>query len=193
MRSLLLLMSWVAVASAEPREHAGLQARLGVGSGYATGSTSAGDLSVDVTGVPISTEISIGTTIAPGLVVGGGTFSMIVPSPSYGGMSSGANHISGTGPFVDYYLDPHAGTHIQAALLFTAGYLQGNNGGESSTGFGIGGEIGAGYEWWLSPSWTIGPIARVTYYRLYASSSDTSTKSTLGLVVPSVLVALTYH
>ncbi|HEV7559032.1 MAG TPA: hypothetical protein VGO00_26345, partial [Kofleriaceae bacterium] len=126
------------VASAEPREHAGLHLRLGLGSGYATGSTSVDDLSADVTGVPISTEISVGTTIAPGLVVGGGTFSMIVPSPSYAGMSSGANHISGTGPFVDYYLDPHRGTHLQAALLFTAGYLQGKDGAESSTGFGVG-------------------------------------------------------
>lgn len=183
------------VVMAEPREHAGLHVRVGVGTGYATGSSSLDDvnLSADVSGVPVSTEISIGTTIAPGLVLGGGTFSMILPAPSYGGMTSGANHISGTGPFVDYYVDPRHGLHAQAALLATAGYLQGKDGGESSTGFGIGGELGIGYEWWLSESWSIGPIARVTYYRLYASSSDTSTSSTLGLVVPSVLVGITYH
>ena len=185
MRSLFLLVCWVTVASAEPREP-GLQFRVGLGTGYATG-TFTPDGSIDVTGVPVSTEISIGTTIGSGLVIGGGTFSMIVPSPSYGGVSSGANHISGTGPFIDYFFDARRRVHLQAALLFTAGYLQGKDGAASTTGFGFGGEVGVGYDIPISDAWSVGPIVRVVYYELFPDSA------TFDLVVPSALVAFTYH
>jgi hypothetical protein len=176
MRTLLFSCLWVTVAAADPREHDGFQFRVGVGTGYVTD---------DVSGVPVSTEISVGTTVAPHLVIGGGTFSMIIPSPSYSGVSSGANHISGTGPFAEYAIDR---LRVQAAVLFSAGYLQNiPPTKDSPAAFGFAAEAGVGYPIPISDRWSIGPIARVVYYQLYADGQ------TLHLIVPSALVALTYH
>jgi hypothetical protein len=199
---LLALCAAPSIARADgsaPRTHDGFYLRLGLGPGFATGSTQQDgrDDSADAGGVAVSTEISVGTTVSPGLVVGGGEFSMIMPAPkyTYGGQDydEGAHHISGVGPFVDYYFDPKGGAHVQAALLLTAAYIQPKDEAKSATGFGFGGMVGAGYEFFIGEQWSIGPLLRLTYYRLSVKPSDSDTKSTLGLLAPSLLLGLTYH
>ena len=127
----------VAMAEGGVREHDGFYLRVGIGPGYALGTNKASGFGVNanVRAMDISTEIAVGGTVLPGLVVGGGTFSMVAPSPKYKigdtEATAGGHHVSGTGVFADYYFDPHKGLHAQTALLFAAGYLEGKDGKES--------------------------------------------------------------
>jgi hypothetical protein len=189
-----------AIAESAVHEHDGFYLRMGIGPGYVLGTTKpdGADTSAGVKGFDVSTELSFGGTIAPGFVLGGGSFSMIVPAPKYtpeGGSGStvGTHHTSGIGPFVDFYPNPKEGVHVQAALLLSAIYIQKKDPFESASGAGFGGMVGGGYEVWVGEQWSIGPLIRFNYYNLKVEGSNTKVKSTLGMFVPSLLFAATYH
>jgi hypothetical protein len=173
-------------AGAEPRHHDGFYFRLGVGPGYALGTLSSDTGGGDSTGVNVSTQLAVGWTVRPGLVVGGGTFPMVVPSPSYDALDAGGQHVSATGPFVDYYLDPRKGLHFQGGLLFAAGYLDGGE-RDAHVGIGVGATLGVGYDVFLTDEWSIGGIARVTAYQLYGVDDS------IRIVSPALLVSLVRH
>jgi hypothetical protein len=203
--ALLVLSATKAHAQAEAppapggRTHDGFYARLGIGPAFATGSNELEDVDAkaDVSGFAVATELAFGGTIAPGLVLGGGSFSMVIPSPKYsaGGTDTdvGTHHVSGVGPFIDYYFDPHAGGHLQAALLLSGIFVQEKDQAESASGGGFGFMVGGGYEFWIAEQWSMGPIARLTYYNDKLEGSDTEVKSTLSLLVPALLFGATYH
>ena len=46
---------------------------------------------------------------------------LVMPSPTYDGVNAGGQHVSATGPFVDWYPSPTGGWHLRAGLLFAAG------------------------------------------------------------------------
>ncbi len=183
--------------------HDGLYVRIGLGAGYVAGSASVAGESASPTmkGASIATELAVGTSLAPGLVIGGGEYSMIVPSPTFTsrGVSgaAGAHHVSGLGPFVDYYFAPRGGLHAQAALLVGGAFVTAKDGRGSAAGFGFGAMIGLGYEVAISERWSLGGVARLAAYRESLSSSDaftgtdTSAKSTLAMLSPSCLLAVT--
>jgi hypothetical protein len=184
--------SGVARADGGAREHDGLYLRIGLGPGYTIGSSSVGDASESGGGVAINSELALGGTVAPGLVVGGGTFPMVVPAPSYGGVDAGGHHLSATGVFADYYFDPARGLHAQAALLFVAGYRESAGAVGSGVGFGFGAMLGIGYEFWLGNQWSLGPLLRFTYYH-WSAETDDGTSLGMDLVTPALLLAVTYH
>jgi hypothetical protein len=175
-----------ALADADPRTHDGFYLRLAVGPGYTFGTLfSAGPDSAS-TGADVSTQLAIGWTPRPGLVVGAGTFPMVTPSPSYDHVDAGGQHVSATGPFVDYYPDPRTGFHVQGGVLLAAGYLDG--GARSGhLGVGYGATAGVGYEWFVGDEWSLGAIARVTAYRLYQVDDS------IRLAAPALLFAATWH
>lgn len=195
----LLALPSVAHADDPPgvHEHDGFYLRFGVGPGFAFGSNKADALSADVSGVEVATELAVGTTVTRGLVVGLGQFSMIVPSPRYAvnalDSTAGAHHISAVGPFADYYLDARRGLHVQAGVLFSAGYLTGKDGRESGIGLGFAGMLGVGYEVFIGEQWSLGPLLRLTYYRQSVEGSDSKATSTLSLLAPTLLLGVTYH
>lgn len=173
-------------ASAEPRHHDGFYFRVGVGPGYALGTLSSAAGDGDSTGANVSTQLAVGWTVRPGLVVGGATFPMVVPAPSYDGMDAGGQHVSATGPFVDYYPSPKRGLHVQGGLLFAVGYLDGGE-REAHVGAGYGGTIGVGYDVFVTGEWSVGAIARATVYGLYGVDDS------IRLVSPALLVSLVRH
>jgi len=184
----IVVLAGLAVATpahAAPRHH-GLYLRVGIGPGYARGHLDAPTGGGATHGVAISTQLAIGWTPRPGLVVGVGTFPMVVLAPRYDGVDAGGQHVSATGPFVDYYPDPEGGLHLQAGVLFAAGYLDGGA-RASHVGVGIGATAGVGYEVHVADRWSLGAIARVTGYRL-AHVDDT-----LSVWSPAALLAVTYH
>lgn len=181
----LALLLPTALSRAEPRQHDGFYLRLGAGAGYALGTLSAGADS-DSGGVSIATELAAGWTVRPGLVVGLGTFPMVVPKPNYDGVDAGGQHVSGTGPFAAYYFDAGGGLHVQGGLLVSAGYLDGGA-RESHIGFGYGGMLGVGYDRFVSTEWSLGLLARVTAYRLYGVDDK------IRLVSPALLVSATFN
>lgn len=173
-------------AAADPRTHDGFYARFAAGPGYAIGTLDAPSGESGSTGVGVGTQLAIGWTLRPGLVVGAGTFPAVTPAPSYDGIDAGGQHVSATGPFVDYYLSPTGGLHALAGLLFAAGYLDGGD-REGHVGFGWGATAGIGYDQFISDEWSLGGIARVTVYQLYGVDD------TLQLIAPAALLTITRH
>jgi hypothetical protein len=147
----------------------GLYFRIGAGPGVFAGSEPAA--------VDVSTELSVGTHLRPGLAVGGGTYPMVVPGPGY--------HLSATGPFVA--IQRGGRLHLQAAVLFTAGFHEARDGDDSAIGFGFGAMAGVGYDVSRGAHWSLGPLLRVTYYHWRGDDQ------VLDAVSPSLLVALTYR
>jgi hypothetical protein len=175
-----------AIAAADP-DHEGLYFRIGVGPGFALGTLHSAMPDSTSKGVDISTELAVGMTVRSGLVIGVGTFPMVVPSPSYDGVDAGGQHVSATGPFADYYLHPAHGLHFQGGLLFGAGYIAGSGMRDGKIGLGYGATAGAGYDVAVTDRWTVGGLARVTAYHLYNVADD------IRLVSPSLLLTATFH
>ena len=180
-----------------PRTHDGFYLRLGAGPGFTSGSADTSGVSATIKGMHFGTELALGTTVSPGLVVGGGEFSMIVPSPKYelGGAktTAGAHHVGGIGPFVDYYLDPTKGLHFQGALTFSGTRVTGKDGREAAMGYGFGVMAGAGWEAWIADQWSLGAVFRLAYYRVGVKGEDSDVKTTLSLLSPTLLVTGTWH
>jgi hypothetical protein len=184
------------------REHDGFYLRLGIGLGYGFGKAKPedgpSDAEADVTGIGIPTELAFGGTLAPGLVLGGGSYGFVVPVPKYKNdlseVDGGQLVASGVGPFVDYYIDPRGGAHVQGALLLSYISNQSKDAQPAGAGFGFGAMLGGGYEVFVSDQWSIGVLARLTYYNVkvkYDTGGDP--KSTVSLIVPGILFGATYH
>ncbi|HUQ04978.1 MAG TPA: hypothetical protein VM261_20890 [Kofleriaceae bacterium] len=168
---------------------AGLYFRIGIGPGYpvATLTPPPGEESSSSSGPGVNTELAAGATVRPRLVVGLGTFPMASPAPSYDGADAGGQHVSGTGPFIAYWLRERGGLHLQAGLLFAAGYLDGSDTRDAHVGFGYGGMAGVGYDRFISDTWSVGGLARVTAYRLYGVDDS------IRIAAPALLVTFTHH
>jgi hypothetical protein len=183
--AIAVLLALTAPVAAEPRTHDGVYLRLGVGPNFASGTLdTAADSSTD--GFGVATQLAIGWTVRRGLVVGVGTFPMVNPAPSYDGIAAGGQHISATGPFVDYYVDPRKGLHVQAGLLLAVGYLDGGD-REGNVGAGVAGTAGVGYEVFVSDEWSLGGVVRVTAYQLFGVDES------IRLFAPAALLTLTRH
>jgi hypothetical protein len=193
-------------------EHDGFYFRFGLGLGYLIGKSSPDDvpagataIDTNVKGLGIPTELAFGGTIAPGLVLGGGSYGVFVPSPKAKADVSGAQEVdagaitlSGIGPFVDYYFDPKGGAHAEAALLLAYAQIaeKEQNGVTTpkASGPGFGFMIGGGYDFWIGEQWSLGVLARIAYYNTKATV-DTSgdPKLKFSAFVPGIMAALTYH
>jgi len=173
-------------ACAEPRVHDGVYVRLGMGGGYAIGTLVAPSGHDASRGPGVATQLAVGWTPRPGVVVGLGTFPSITTSPHYDGTNAGGQHVSATGPFVDYFPDPHGGLHVTGGVLFAVGYL---DGGErtSHIGFGPAVTAGVGYDEFVADHWSVGAVARVTAFDLFHVDDS------LRIVAPAVLVTVTHQ
>ncbi|HEY4177868.1 MAG TPA: hypothetical protein VGM90_13570 [Kofleriaceae bacterium] len=167
------------VASAD-----GFYFRVAVGPSFTHGSLDAPATTSTSNGAGVSTQIAVGWSVRPGLVIGAGTFPAITPGPSYSAVDAGGQHVSATGPFVDYYVTD--GVHAFAGALFAAGYLDGGD-RDSHVGLGWGATAGVGYDHAVSTKWSLGGIARVTIYQLYGVDDS------ITLVAPAALFTATYR
>lgn len=194
-----LSFSSLAAAQSAPHEHDGLYVRLGLGVPYGFGSAEpdGGGPKADISGVGVATELAIGGTLAPGLVLGAGAYNMILPSPKYefagGEETLGAHHAGTLGPFVDYYVNPKEGFHVQAALLLSFLVVDEKDDFESESGGGFGAMVGAGYEFWIGDQWSVGPLFRFTYAKVKVEGSDSEAKFDVTLMAPALLASFTYH
>lgn len=174
-------------AAAEPRRHDGFYARVGVGPGYAIATLDTGAGERDARGAAVNTELAAGWTVRRGLVIGGGTFPMVSPSPSWDSTEAGGLHVSATGPFAAYWFDDGGGLHVQGGILFAAGYVDGGDAREGEVGVGYGATAGVGFDRFVGRELGLGVLARVTAYRLYG------VEDTVRVVTPALLVTATFH
>jgi hypothetical protein len=196
-----------------PHVHDGLYLRLGLGIGrlgaHFTTDESAdfgGSVDGSVANVSGVFEVAVGGTPAPGLVLGGGLW--------FDGTGRHATHdlkVNGTptqnlrfdgvdlglvGPFVDYYINPRLGFHVQAALgvaIVTVG--RGDDGPHSydQTLGGLGFMLGTGYEWWVADQWSMGAIVRLLYGTVESGRDEYEQWNYKVLAIPEIAFVATYH
>jgi hypothetical protein len=186
--ALLFLVAGSRFAAAEPRAHDGFYLRLGAGGGYALGTLSVpAPADSDSGGPNVATEVAVGLTVRRGLILGVGAFPMVAPAPDYDGVDAGGQHVSSVGAFADYYLNPAGGLHLQAGVLFAAGYLDGSDTRDGIFGLGYGGMAGVGYDMFVGDEWSLGGLVRLTAYRLFGVDDR------IRLLSPSLLFTATFN
>lgn len=198
-------------------EHDGFYLRLGGGLGRLDASF-ASDQSFDLDGSvdgsfahsAIAFEISVGGTPAPGLVIGGGLYLSSAGDVTSsdlkvnGAAAADLHHNNATlwllGPFVDYYIDPKLGWHVQGALgVAGVNVSEGTRGGSDTqitrrhdTG-GLGFEVGGGYEWWVGKQWGMGILLRLMYASTETNKDQPERWTYKALAFPELLFSVTYH
>jgi hypothetical protein len=184
------------------RTHDGFYLRLGIGLGYGTGEVrpngSSSELSVS--GTALAVELSVGGTPAPGLVLGVGSFGAGLPKTTYeqGGFEADAGQLilSSIGPFVDWYVDPHGGGHVQAGIAYAVGQQEkGDDLPENYAGSGFALMAGAGYEFWTGEQWGVGVLGRIQYFKGTGTGDDPSLgfEYDFSMLVPAILFSATHH
>lgn len=197
----VLASSSAALADSAAHEHDGFFLRLAPGFAYVhDGNTvSFGNQSADATlsGFGGAFELSLGGTVAPGLVIGGTVYGTSFPSPK---VTVGGNTATGNGslvhtaigPMVDYYFDPSQGLHLGGMIGYSTAYAQDNDDNRTSNtakGFMVGAHFGD--EWFVSDEWSIGVMGRLSLASVKDSTDGIDDKH--FLVVPMVLASFTYH
>jgi hypothetical protein len=188
------VLAFTTESKAEALTHDGFYFQLDAGLGYLSTSAEAGGAKVKYSGLSFpSMSALFGGTVGP-VVIGGGFFFDRVGSPSVSlngqdlqGTSDITLTLIGIGAFADIYPDPHNGLHFQPFVGW--GGLEssnnGNSGGSDPTGLML--AVGAGYDFFVSDNWSIGPMFRIAYAPLKLNDVTYST------VAPVLLCSFTYH
>jgi hypothetical protein len=180
-------------------ERKGFFLRLALGAGYFFGSS---DVSVhhesggqswsekepvDYRGVAQLGEVSLGGTVAPGLVIGGGVYGTNVLATTAKAFdveeSVGLSSTSLVCFFVDSYFVPKNGFHAVAGPCLAV--AQAGDKGDTMAGWGLTG--GVGYDLWIGGAWSLGLLGRVQYANLPGKPHP------LSAVTPGLLIAATYY
>ncbi len=203
--------------------HDGFYLRLGIGAGYmfapttVTASGSDGETTFTAKGPAVATEFAIGGTPAPGLVIGGGVYTIAAPSAKADDFKDDGEEISDltgewdmislglVGPFIDYYFSEDQGLHLQLAVGLASSSVskgefktgEGSSDTDEESGSGFGSMLGFGFETWAGEQWSVGGLIRVLYADTTIEAdlpgtdvqADWKSKS----VIPGVLFTATYH
>lgn len=198
------------------REHNGFYLRLGLG-GSRFGTSFASNFNRELRGSVegsfdqggIAVEIAIGGTPAPGLVIGGALYlDGAIGQPSStdvkidgvraGSLTFDRASLALFGPFVDYYIDPKLGFHLQGSLgLAWMAFGRATHAGspatqDRSTG-GLGFMLGGGYEWWIADQWSLGALLRFVYVSTESNDNEPERWRAKGFAVPEIMFGATYH
>ncbi|HEU4411037.1 MAG TPA: hypothetical protein VFS43_37640 [Polyangiaceae bacterium] len=175
------------------RRHDGFYLRLGLGPAALSGTGDGGD--VDLSGTGAGLELALGGTVAPGLVVGGGSYPTFLPTlyleadgPEVKAEDGGV--LTLIGPFVDYYPNAQRGLHVQGALGLSTTTLSMPS-GPAFTGSSAGVMLGVGYEWWVGEQWSMGVLGRLMHTS--PTLDNGRGESEASLTTFGLLGTFTYH
>jgi len=172
-----------------------------------------GKLNVRVRGFSIAHEFALGGTPYPGLVIGGGVYSIEVVTstvtsnrdddpryPMPGDMTLESRSLDIIGVFADRYFVPTLGLHLQAALGLAqqVGFsLDGGTDDDDEDALidplGPGLALGLGYEIWIAEQWSLGVLARATTAVLFSRDDNNVRWTHLVWSWPTFLMTVTYH
>ncbi|HMJ16242.1 MAG TPA: hypothetical protein VK524_32735 [Polyangiaceae bacterium] len=193
----------------QPFTHDGFYLQLGLGAGWVSGtaeSKGAGGIELNVSGVGQLGHVAMGTTVAPGLVIGGGIFGVNLFAPKYeygpkgqqnfNQIEEDADFSSATmlGPLIAYYFHPERGAYVVGAPAYgivSAGASERDTIPENSGG-GFGLMLGAGYDFWVGEQWSVGALGRFQYFSAELEDDD-GRKADFSALVPGLLITATYH
>ncbi len=197
---LVLTQAPLALAQSGVEEHDGLQLSLGVGVAYSHTSIGldpkpSGSKDASVAGLGVGAQILIGGTLAPGLVLGGGSMGghFISPTLTVGeheGDSDGDLAANLLGVYVDYYPDPRSGLHLLA--LVGGATLEDGNDATDGVAVGFGAAAGAGHQWWIGEQWSLGVLARLQLLRTTVDFPR-ALEGHYTTLIPAILATATYH
>jgi hypothetical protein len=203
----------------EAHVHHGLYVRVAAGASLFSDSAKSdpipfvGTFDGTLKGAAFSSQLAVGGSIMPGLVLGGALFFYHLPSPSVtdgelqnvtGTSSIGAIDFDPTtltviGPFADWYFNPQLGLHAQAAVgygLLSLGQGSSRGSGiqfiQDQSGSGLAAMIGGGYEWWVSSSWGVGVLGQLMFG--FGSGEDSKgNKWQHHVLVPGLFLSATMN
>jgi hypothetical protein len=212
----VLLVVNTAAAQSAPRYHDKLYLRFAAGLAHYSDAVESEPLPVlgvatgTIKGIAPAFDLAAGYTLIPGLVVGGGLYYHLIPSPVASNAHSNLGNFPediefGTttlvliGPFADYYFDPRSGFHVEASIAYgiqSLGEGRGSNTNQQyvqeQSGGGVALMAGIGYEWWVSDGWSLGALGRITAG--WGSGSDRQGYEwNHNVLVPALLVSATMN
>jgi hypothetical protein len=151
------------------------------------------------------TELAMGFTPGPGIVVGVGAYTVTIPKPTLsmkdtttGDYEYRVSQLSVIGPLVDWYFNPTGGFHAQASpgvATYVAGAAEPKLEGaqaQAHTSVGFGFMLGVGYEWWIGQQWSMGLLGRFVYGTT-KGNDDRGVQWSHASYAPAVLISATYH
>jgi hypothetical protein len=152
-------------------------------------------------------ELSLGGTVGRGVVLGVGNWNAVALGPTMKGRSlnpAGAEQkvsdpvvlpFGLVGGFLDWYVNPKQGFHVQTAVGFaTGGYEEPGDNHDTITLTGIGGMLGIGHEWWIGDEWSMGILARGTLASVSGTDpTDANEEHSVILAAPGILLTFSYH
>jgi hypothetical protein len=152
-----------------------------------------------IRGIGQSAVLSIGGTPLPGVVLGGTLWTArLDPVFEYRGVTTVPDDDSvkitqlRVGPFVDIYPNPRRGLHAQASATLAL-QIESDIKGDpiEPMALGAASSLGVGYEWFLSPDFSLGFMARASFgYLVRAPASATER---MPWIVPELALTATYH
>lgn len=211
--------TYVRIADRSRRRHDGFYFRfaLGLGSGHdhvttdqplpSTSTFSFLPLRLDASGgsLAASTEVAIGFTPFPGVVLGVGSFTTTIPSLNAkskdeftGNYRFRVSQLAILGPLVDWYFFPKYGFHAEGSpgvATYVAGAGEPDTEGplaQAHTAIGFGFMLGVGYDWWIGDQWSLGLLGRISYGST-SGSDGTGANFSHTTYAPSFLITMTYH
>jgi len=187
------------------RRHDGFYLRLGIGAGLVRSRVESpaplGDLSARGGGVAI--DLALGGTVADGLVIGGGIYTVAINNVSWSGDNVPGDQDGETGSIgllgvmVDYYPDARGGFHVLGSLgIGVLGYERDSSTDlppEDWNGGGGGAMFGVGYEAWIGDQWSLGGVARVLLVSGTLRGEGTDDEMDATGFAPALLLVATHH
>jgi len=161
-----------------------------------------------VRGVATAFDFAAGGTVFSGFVVGFGICHTAMLAshfdadqdtsvePAARSLDADDARLTLLGPYVDYYVRPGDGLHIEGSIGFAtlSGYsYDSGNFGKDDVALGGGFMVGLGYELWVGDQWSLGAITRLVTAVTY--DEDPAGVGWLHGVgtLPNVLFSATYH
>jgi hypothetical protein len=135
---------------------------------------------------------AVGGTIGR-TVIGGMLAFAVVPAMSYSGGSEASHSVTEygyimMGPFVDFFPDPHGGTHFGAAFGLANATIMSPASGADESSPGGGALLKGGYDFWIGRQWSIG--ADLSLMFVYGEDEHRVVHSA---IVPQVSVSALFH
>ncbi|HYQ40849.1 MAG TPA: hypothetical protein VER11_02745 [Polyangiaceae bacterium] len=172
------------------RLHDGFYLRLGVGLGLggalvSSDSKSVGDYSFG--GGAGAFDVWLGGTPIPGLAMGAALSGLGLGSTE---RSVDGNRVSGDvsgsmgllGYFVDVFPDPVRGLHFGGALGLASARAEVKDSGRKFEGGGFGLQAWGGYDFWVSPQWSLGGMLRFIGSVTREDDAGVAYRTSLGAV-----------
>lgn len=170
-----------------PYAHHGFYLNMALGIGGArvdmTSSPAAGaEERSEVRSGVVGGQLLIGGSLAPGLVLGGGTngHALTATRGSFGTV----------GPFVTFYPNPKGGLHFMGLVGLGTHGTRREEDKRDTMDVGLGASAGVGYDWWIGGDWSFGMMARATWVHTFERAA---TRDTQDAFAATFLLGFTYN